>query len=304
MASGAQVEARGDFCGAAFISYDMKSKFSPLWQTIILSLVIIGLIVLAFAGYLTPLSRLILSPLVSAQSWVSSRFQALQAYFSEPHDVAVLRQRNAELEAEVAHLRTQIIELQQQLSEYRILSALLDFARAYPEYQYVGASVIGRDPSPFVKYIQINRGSDDDIRRGMPVVTQQGLVGRISKVTASAALVQLITDPSVTVNVRLEPTRAEAALSGSITGDIGLDLIPQDVSVQAGDLVLTSGLGGNYPPNILIGQITGIRSQDYALFQSASLQSVVDFTHLEIVLVITNFEPIDVSPLVPTPGIP
>ncbi|MEA3351909.1 MAG: rod shape-determining protein MreC [Chloroflexota bacterium] len=282
----------------------MKSKFSPLWQTIILSLVIIGLIVLAFAGYLTPLSRLILSPLVSAQSWVSSRFQALQAYFSEPHDVAVLRQRNAELEAEVAHLRTQIIELQQQLSEYRILSALLDFARAYPEYQYVGASVIGRDPSPFVKYIQINRGSDDDIRRGMPVVTQQGLVGRISKVTASAALVQLITDPSVTVNVRLEPTRAEAALSGSITGDIGLDLIPQDVSVQAGDLVLTSGLGGNYPPNILIGQITGIRSQDYALFQSASLQSVVDFTHLEIVLVITNFEPIDVSPLVPTPGIP
>lgn len=282
----------------------MKVKFPLPWQTIALLLVVIGLIALAFAGYLTPVSRLILSPLVSAQSWVSTRFQALQSYLTEPRDVAEFRQRNVELEAEVAHLRTQIIELQQQLAEYRILSALLDFARAYPEYQYVGATVIGRDPSPFVKYIHINRGSDDDIRRGMPVVTQQGLVGRVSKVTASASLVQLITDPAVTVNVRLEPTRAEAKLSGSITGDINLDLIPQDIAVEPGELILTSGLGGNYPPDILVGQVTGVRSQDYALFQSASVQPVVDFDRLEIVLVITSFEPIDITPLEPTPEAP
>ena len=280
----------------------MNAKFSLPWQTITLLLVVIGVIVLAFAGYLTPVSRVILSPLVSAQTWVSTRFLALQAYLTEPREVAELRQRNVELEAEVAHLRTQIIELQQQLSEYRILSALLEFARAYPEYEYIGASVIGRDPSPFVKYIHINRGSDDDIQRGMPVVTQQGLVGRVSKVTASAALVQLITDPGVTVNVRLEPSRAEAKLAGSITGDIELDLIPQDAAIQTGDLVLTSGLGGNYPPDILVGQITGVRQQDYDLFQSASIQPVVDFDQLEIVLVITNFEPIDISPLQPTPA--
>jgi rod shape-determining protein MreC len=280
----------------------MNAKFSLPWQTITLLLVVIGIVVLAFAGYLTPVSRVILSPLVSAQTWVSTRFMALQAYLTEPREVAELRQRNVELEAEVAQLRTQIIELQQQLSEYRILSALLEFARAYPQYEYIGASVIGRDPSPFVKYIHINRGSDDGIQRGMPVVTQQGLVGRVSKVTASAALVQLITDPGVTVNVRLEPSRAEAKLAGSITGDIELDLIPQDANVQPGDLVLTSGLGGNYPPDILIGQITGVRKQDYDLFQSASIQPVVDFDQLEIVLVITNFEPIDISPLQPTPA--
>ncbi len=280
----------------------MNAKFSLPWQTITLLLVVIGIVVLAFSGYLTPVSRVILSPLVSAQTWVSTRFMALQAYLTEPREVAELRQRNVELEAEVAQLRTQIIELQQQLSEYRILSALLEFARAYPQYEYIGASVIGRDPSPFVKYIHINRGSDDGIQRGMPVVTQQGLVGRVSKVTASAALVQLITDPGVTVNVRLEPSRAEAKLAGSITGDIELDLIPQDANVQPGDLVLTSGLGGNYPPDILIGQITGVRKQDYDLFQNASIQPVVDFDQLEIVLVITNFEPIDISPLQPTPA--
>jgi len=274
------------------------------WKTITFSLVAIGLVILALGGHLTPASRIVLSPILSLQTWTSSRFNAVQTLLTAPSDTVQVLQRNAELESEIAHLRTQIIELQQQLAEYRILSALLDFARAYPEYQYTGASVIGRDPSPFLKYIHINRGSDDGLRRGMPVVTQQGLVGRIAQVTASAALVQLIADPGTTVNVQLEPSGAEALLSGSITGDIALDSIPQDANVEPGALVLTSGLGGNYPPNILIGQVTGVRSQDYTLFQSASVQPIVDFSHLEIVLVITNFQPIDLSPLIPTPGVP
>jgi len=69
-------------------------------------------------------------------------------------------------------MQAQIVELQQQLVEYEILSALLEFARANPEHRYIGAAVIGRDPSPFLNYIIINRGSDDGLKRGMPVVTQ------------------------------------------------------------------------------------------------------------------------------------
>ena len=146
----------------------------------------------------------------------------------------------------------------------------------------------------------INRGSDDGLRRGMPVVTQQGLIGRIDAVTATAARVQLITDAASTVNVRLEPSEAQAILSGQITGDLILDMIPQESNIQPGDLVMTSGLGGGYPPNILIGQISGIRNQAQDLFQRATVQPVVDFSQLEIVLVITNFQPIDIEPLIPT----
>jgi len=277
----------------------MNIRSPQLLRTITIAVITIGLVVLALGGFLTPLSRYVLSPFIAAQTWLSDRFQAAQTLITSPRDVTVLMQRNAELEAEAAHLEAQIIELQQQLSEFQILEALLDFARAYPEYKYVGASVIGRDPSPFAKYIHINRGSDDGLRRGMPVVTQQGLVGRIAQITASAALVQLITDPGTTINVRLEPERVEAILLGSITGDVGLDFIPQEANVESGDLVLSSGLGGNFPPNILIGQITSVRSQDYDLFQSASVQPVVDFSKLEIVLVITNFQPIDTTPLIP-----
>jgi rod shape-determining protein MreC len=278
----------------------MNIRSPRFLRSITIAVISIGLVILAVGGYITPLSRIALSPLIAAQTWISERFQAVQTLVTSPRDVTVLMQRNAELESELANLQTQIIDLQQQLTEYRILSALLDFARAYPEYQYLGASVIGRDPSPFVKYIHINRGSDDGLRRGMPVVTQQGLVGRVSQITASAGLVELITDPGTVINVRLEPERVEAVLSGSITGDVSLDFIPQEAAIESGTLVLTSGLGGNFPPNILIGQITSVRSQDYDLFQSASVQPVVDFEHLEIVLVIMNFQPIDISPLTPS----
>ncbi len=89
---------------------------------------------------------------------------------------------------------------------------------------------------------------------------------------------------------------------GSITGELTLEMIPQSAEVQIGDLVLSSGLGGNYPPNILIGQIVSVRQKETDLYQSAAIQPVVDFSQLEIVLVIINFSPIDISPLAPTPG--
>jgi rod shape-determining protein MreC len=278
----------------------MNIQISSLLRTATIAILSIGLVVLALGGYLNTIVSYALYPIFTVQTWLSDRYNAVQTIVNSPRDVTVLMQVNAELEGEVANLQAQIIELQHQLTEYEILSALLDFARAYPEFEYLGGSVIGRDPSPFVKYIQINRGSDDGLRRGMPVVTQQGLVGRISQTTASASLVQLITDSSTIINVRLEPERVDAELIGSITGDITLDFIPQEANISPGDLVLTSGLGGNYPPNILIGQITSVRSQDYDLFQSASVQPVVDFEQLEIILVITNFQPIDISPLIPS----
>jgi rod shape-determining protein MreC len=279
----------------------MKTPSPRPWQTVVLVLIVVGLLVLALGGYLQPLSRALLSPVLPVQNWLYSRYQAFQDFFNTPSDSTLLRQRNTQLEAEVSSLQTQIISLQQQVTEVEILSALLDFARAQPENKYQAAAVISRDPSPFMQYVIINRGSDDGLRRGMPVVSDQGLVGRVSAVTASAARVQLITDPASTVNVRIQPANADAVLLGSVTSEISLDMIPQDAEIQPGDLVLTSGLGGNYPQNILIGQITGVREQATALFKTASVQPVVDFSRLEIVLVIVNFNPIDIAPLIPEP---
>jgi rod shape-determining protein MreC len=86
-----------------------------------------------------------------------------------------------------------------------------------------------------------------------------------------------------------------------VTGDLTLELIPQDVTIQAGDLALTSGLGGGYPPDLIVGQVINIRTRDFDLFQQATVQPVVDFNQLKIVLIIVNFKPVDISPLFPAP---
>ena len=149
---------------------------------------------LALGGYFGGASSTVTNTLINVQDWFSSRFVALQEILTAPRDITTLRQQNSELEDEVANLQAQVIQLQQQVGETQLLAALVDFSRARPENTYKAAAVIGRDPSPFLHYVIINRGSNDGILRGMPVVTDQGLVGRVDAVIADAARVQLITD--------------------------------------------------------------------------------------------------------------
>jgi len=273
-------------------------RFSPqFWQALTLLLIIVGVLALALGGFLAPVLKVAFQPLIGAQQWLSSKYLAIVEFFTIPRDVATLRQSNTELQNKVSGLETQLIQMQQQLQELQVLSSLLDFARSNPESQYVAASVIGRDPVPFLRFIQIDRGSDDGLRHGMPVVTQQGLVGRIDAVTAGAARVQLITDSNTAVNVRLESSGIEAMLVGSVTGEVSLQQVPQGLTLTPGELILTSGLGGNYPPGIVIGQVVTVRKRENDLFQTASIQPAVDLTNLPAVLAITNFKPVDLTPL-------
>ena len=280
----------------------MKSSFPRSLQTVVIILVVVGLVTLALGGYFSPVTNWFSRLTVDAQTWISDRYMAVVDFLTVPRNVASLLQSNTELEAEVARLQTQVIDLQQQVTETNILSALVDFARANPEYSYKAASVIGRDPSPFLRYVIINVGSNEGVLPGMPVVTDKGLVGRVEAVIAEAARVQLVTDAASAVDVRLQASNTEAMLEGSVTGGLSLNNIAQDAVIQVGDVVLTSGLGGTYPPNLLVGQVVSIKKLQSELFQEAAIQPNVDFTLLQFVLVITNFNPVNISPLIATPG--
>jgi rod shape-determining protein MreC len=282
----------------------MKTNSNQSIQLIVILLVALGLIGLALSGYLTPVSRILINPVVTAQSWLAKRYQAIQSLITQPEDINTLRQNNLKLEAENSRLQVQIIELQQQVTEAQLLATLVDYERRHVDNQYIAASVIARDISPFMHYVIIDRGSDNGLRKGMPVITQQGLVGNIAAVTAGAARVQLINDVGSSINVILQQSEVEGMVNGQITGEIELDMVSKSATIQPGELVLTSGLGGMYPANIVIGQVVTIRSDAYSLFQSASVQPAVDFSQLDIVLIITNFQPEDISPLVPGPSSP
>lgn len=277
----------------------MKFLNSRNIQTIVIILVVGGLLFLAISGYLTPIFNLSLNPLISLERWLSIRYISARDLLTTPSDVTALREQNAALESQVTQLQTQLIEMEERLGEAQVCFALLEFGRTNPQYDYIAATVIGREISPFLQYIIIDKGTEQGVRYGMPVVTQQGLVGRVDAVIANAARIKLITDSTSVVNVRLQSADIEAQLLGSLTGDVSLNMIPLDETVEPGDVVLTSGLGGNYPPNVFVGQVLSTQRRENALFQTASVQPIVDFTGINAVLVINNFQTVDISPLIP-----
>jgi rod shape-determining protein MreC len=156
--------------------------------------------------------------------------------------------------------------------------------------------VIGQDPSNLLRYIIIDAGTDDGVAKGMPVVTDRGLVGRIVEVSSRSSKVLLITDASSSVNAIIQSSRATGIVEGKVDGGLVIKYIPQPVTVNVGDIILTSGLGATFPKRLVIGQVTTVHRRDIELFQQAEIKPTVDFDRLEIVLVLTSFEPVEMIP--------
>ncbi|MGD2163820.1 MAG: rod shape-determining protein MreC, partial [Anaerolineales bacterium] len=227
--------------------------------------------------------------------WFATRYVALRDLLTSPRDMTALREEINRLETENAFLQQEVIALREQAAEAEVLAALLNYARTQPENRYLAANVIGKDVSPFLRSVLINQGSDAGLARGMPVVTARGLVGRVVEVFATYSRVELITDPENAVNVKFQNARAEGILSARINGEMFVDLIDLDANIEQGELVLTSGLGAKYPPDIPVGSVVSLRRRDFDLFQTTIVQPSVSFDDLQVVLVITNFTPFNLE---------
>ncbi len=204
-------------------------------------------------------------------------------------------------EAQIAQLKSDNVRLGESAADMRILSNLLNYAESAPASKYMAANVIGRDTSPLLSYIILDRGSDDGIARGMPVVTADGLVGAVIEVTRNACKVRPVTDPASRVTARLQSSRSPGVVEGSQGGVLTMNFIAQGVRINEGELVLTSGLGGDYPADIVIGSVANVEQLDYEVLQAATLNPSVNFAALEIVLIITDFQPIDLAPFFTAP---
>lgn len=222
-------------------------------------------------------------------------------------DLRTLRERNIELQARVDRLTVENLQLSEAMNENERLRALLNFAAIHPNYDYRGGQIIARslvsNPSPFIDRFEIDLGENVGLQSGMPVVTDRGLVGRIRTVYPRSSEVLLLTDASSSINVMTQASRAFGVLRGRNQQLPLLEYIPQDVELAVGDIVLTSGLGGSFPKGLVVGQITEVIRNDNMDFQQAVVQPTVNFTRLELVLVITNFPPSEdlIPPPSPTP---
>lgn len=249
------------------------------------------LTILDSTGALTGVLGFVRDPMTHINSWTTKRTQSLAEVVAGPRNLEAALREIESLRLENETLRKENEQLTEELSESRIIRELFERAAETPEYRRITANVIGSDTNPALQSILLDKGYDDGVRVGMPVEAARGLVGQVYRVTNNASMVALLTETASAIPVRLGATRATGVLRGGGRGVLpSIDWIDLQHQVEVGEMVMTSGLGGKFPKNLVIGRVIDVERNEAELFQRAIVQPAVDFNAIEMVFVVTEFE--------------
>lgn len=215
----------------------------------------------------------------SASRWLSDQ----TGWIFHGHAVA---QENKRLRARVAELEGENISLREAGTRYVELRDDLGFVHQNAP-NLVSADVIARRPDPKFDTMVISCGSADGVRVNSVVMTRDGVVGRVYEVTPTTASVLMLTDQQSGVGARVQ--RANSRATGVVKGDnstlVSMVYLPNDADIKVGDAIVTSGLGGVYPPGLLIGTVTQVRADSGNTLKMARVRPKVDPDRLESVYV-------------------
>jgi rod shape-determining protein MreC len=235
----------------------------------------------------------VLGPIQEGASRVFKPVRDLFGWFGDTIDAK--DQRDKALKERDAY-RAQLVEAQEQLAQVEQRAGLKRAAaEGMSKYGPVDAKVYVRSPSTWYQQVQINKGLNDGIHRGDPVINGEGLVGKVADATGGRAVVTLITDQSFATSVYA----GEARHAGSVTPAIGApgDLLYEPVdataNVRQGDLIYTAGttvdrLQSRYPPAVLVGTVRRVDLGEGDLDKRIHVQPAADFMRLDMVQVLTN----------------
>ncbi|MBA3551702.1 MAG: rod shape-determining protein MreC [Actinobacteria bacterium] len=230
-----------------------------------------------------------LATLAPLQAAVSRVFRPVGDFFTGLVHVGSLKGENDALREEVERLRSENVEGVSIQRENEKLLALIGL-RDQLGLEGVPAIVIGESVSNFEWTVTIDRGSSDGVEVDMPVVTGEGLVGHVVRVSGRAATVELIIDPESAVAGRLVGSGETGLVLGDTDlRDLTMDLVDDETEVNPDERVVTSGYqGGLYPPRIVIGSVSHVTGGSGGVSKVVTVRPAVDFSSLDIVLVVTN----------------
>jgi rod shape-determining protein MreC len=225
--------------------------------------------------------------------WVAIKVATgVSAVIEEYVYLVEVQRENERLAYENARLKQQVSELEALERENQRLRSMLVLRDELPG-QKISARVIAKDISPLFRVLRIrlDRGADERVLAGMPVVSAEGLVGQISRVTERFAEVMLTVDEGSAVDVIIQRTGSRGMLHGTGETDsykARIQYLLRADEVRVGDTVFTSGLGRRFPPNLKVGTVTNVEKRDFGLYQLAEVVPSVNFSHLEEVFVLTE----------------
>ncbi len=203
------------------------------------------------------------------------------------HYVALrgVRQENERLRERLAQLEEENLQFREALVEGGRLRTIADMRRDV-EVPMRPAQVVGMDVSPWFHSVLVDRGRSDGVHAGMPVVTEDGVVGVITATSPNAARTLLLLDAQSSVDGIVQRSRARGIVRGTGGDGLEFEFFVRGDDVQVGDLVITSGFGGVHPKGSRIGEVVAVHADPTAFAHRAVLRPAVDFGRLEQVFVL------------------
>ncbi len=226
-----------------------------------------------------PIQKVLTFP-IEATSHLWSRYVAL----------VDVQEENDALRARLARLEEQNLQFREALVASGHLQRIVQMREGF-EVPLLPTAVVGQDVSPWFRSVLLDRGGGHEVRSGMPVVTDRGLVGLVTATSPRAARAMMLLDRQSAVDGIVQRSRARGIVRGRGTGKLEFTLVVRGDDVQVGDVVITSGLGGVHPKGLRIGEVTEVNVGDSQLLHTAVLRPAVDFGRLEQVFVMLHRGP-------------
>ncbi|MCL4367715.1 MAG: rod shape-determining protein MreC [Actinobacteria bacterium] len=205
--------------------------------------------------------------------------------------ISSLRRTSKEQAEEIDRLSSELVRMRELEQENEDLRRLLGFRQTHPDLRLLPVGILGTEPSGILNAVLIDKGANDGIREDMAIITWKGLAGRVVRVNPTSAGVLLVTDVSSSVAARVQDpnSRASGIVSGRKEGGLIMSHILQQESVQTGDLVITSGVGGGFPEGLALGTVVRVQKRNIEMFQEALLEPAVDPNKLERLYAVLDY---------------
>ena len=280
-----------------------NEKSSSKFILAVLSILCIALIVISFLNdsVTSPIRQLTGMVITPVQTGINSLGNWVSGFTSNLSDAASLREENQMLQEKVDTLTAENSQLVLDKEELMRLRELYELDEQYSEYEKVGARVISKDSGNWFNSFTIDKGSNDGIRVDANVIAGAGLVGIVTEVGPNWATVRAIIDDNSNVSAMISNTSDTCIIAGNLQliddGTLSLvKLQDENNKVHVGDKVVTSNISEKYLPGILIGYICELNNDANNLTKSGQITPVVDFRHLQEVLVILELKDYVASP--------
>lgn len=224
------------------------------------------------------------SPVRYLGSTVSAPFQGLGNIIT---NLTTDQQTLSDLQEENQRLQARNAELEEAEQTASRLQSLLDLQDSY-SLQSTAARIISSSTDSWTSTVTIDKGSTSGLTVGMPIMASNGIIGQIIQCNPTTSVVRLVTDESSSISAMVQSSRAQGMINGSATGQVTLELIRTGQTVEVGDVVVTSGLGGVFPKGLPLGRVTSVENNPGSLYLDIVVEPFAHTENNEEVLVITS----------------